>query len=186
MDTITLLAAAENWEREKLQQLKSNAQEAVRTAKAGLKRMEKEMKGRAAQRRLDRKAATLTKLEWEAAEAQRDQNSDRLEEISSLMNEESRDLAEQVEELDEAHSKLADQVEEMRLQAVSYAYKAKRQAQHIRLSKEDRDSLISVASSAGRPKVQPQNLRFNEEGDPPRDYSAVGGRAAQGRATCSR
>ena len=119
VDTITLLAAAENWEQEKLQQLKSDAQEAVRMAKAGLKRMEKEMKGRAAQWRLDRKAATLTKLEWEAAEAQRDQNSDRLEEISSLMNEESRDLAEQVEELDEAHSKLADQAEEMRLQAVS-------------------------------------------------------------------
>ena len=111
MDTITLLATAENWEREKLQQLKSNAQEAVRAAKANLKRMEQEMKGRAAQRRLDRKAATLTKLEQEAqeaAEAQRDQNSDKLEEISSLMNEESRNLAEQVEELDEAHSKLAE------------------------------------------------------------------------------
>ena len=215
MDTITLLATAENWEREKLQQLKSNAQEAVRAAKANLKRMEQEMKGRAAQRRLDRKAATLTKLEQEAqeaAEAQRDQNSDKLEEISSLMKEESRNLAEQVEELDEAHSKLADQAEEMRLQAVSSTYKAKKQAQRIRLSKEDRDSLISVASSAGRPKVQPQNLRFNEEaaptvrgsptygpahaaagaqqedvaGDPPRDYRSIGGRAAQGRAACSR
>ena len=53
VDTITLLAAAENWEREKLQQLKSDAQEAVRTAKASLKRMEQEMRGRAAQRRLD-------------------------------------------------------------------------------------------------------------------------------------
>ena len=95
----------------------------------------------------------------------------------------------------------------MRLQAVSSAYKAKRQAQRIRLSKEDMGSLISVASSAGRPKVQPQNLRFNEEaaptvrgsptygpahaaagaqqedvaGDPPRDYRGIGGRAA-----CSR
>ena len=42
VDTIALLAAAENWKWEKLQQLKSDAQEAVRTAKAGLKRMEKE------------------------------------------------------------------------------------------------------------------------------------------------
>ena len=108
VDTITLLATTENWEREKLQELKSEAQEAVRTAKAGLKRMEKEMKGYAAQRRLDRKAATLTKLEREAVEAQRDQNSDKLEEISSLMNQESKELADQVEELDEAHSKLAD------------------------------------------------------------------------------
>ena len=212
VDTITLLADTENWEQEKLQELKSEAQDALRTAKANLKRMEKEMKGCAAQRRLDRKVATLTKLQWEAAEAQQDQNSDKLEEISSLMNEESKELAEQVEELDEAHSKLADQAEEMRLQAVSSAYKAAKQAQRIRLSKEDRGSLISVASSAGRPKVQPQNLRFNEEAAPtvrgsptygpahaaagtqhedvagelPRDYSGLGGRAAQGGAACSR
>ena len=166
IDTITLPADAEGWEREKLVELKSGAQVLVRTAKADLKRMEKEMKGRAAQRRLDRKAATLTKLQREAAEAQRDQNSDKLEEISSLMNKESKELAEQVEELDESHSKLADQAEEMRLQAVSSAYKAAKQAQRIRLSKEDRGSLISVASSAGRPKVQPQNLRFNEEAAP--------------------
>ena len=73
LDTIVLLSAAENWEREKLQQLKSDALEAVRSANASLKKMEKEMKGRAAQRRLDRKAATLTKLDREAAEAQRDQ-----------------------------------------------------------------------------------------------------------------
>ena len=33
VDTITMLAAAENWEREKLQMLKSDAQEAVRSAK---------------------------------------------------------------------------------------------------------------------------------------------------------
>ena len=121
------------------------------------------------------------------------------------MNEDSKELAEQVEELDEAHSKLADQAEEMRLQAVSFAYKATKQAQCIRLSKEDRGSLVSVASSAGRPKVQPQNLRFNEEaaptvrssptygpahaaagaqredmaGEPLRDYSGVGGNAAE-------
>ena len=205
LDTIVLLSAAENWEREKLQQLKSEAMEAVRSAKANLKKMEKEMKGRAAQRRLDRKAATLSKLDKEAAEAQREQNSDRLEEISSLMNEESKDLADQVEELDEDGSKLADHAEELRLQAVNSAYKAKRQAQRIRLSKEDRGSLISVPSSAGRPKVQPQNLRFNEEaaptvrgsptygsahmaagaqqedvaGDPPSDYSGIGGRPAE-------
>ena len=73
------------------------------------------------------------------------------------MNEESKDLADQVEELDEDGSRLADHAEELRLQAVNSAYKAKRQAQRIRLSKEDRGSLISVASSAGRPKVQPQN-----------------------------
>ena len=110
-----------------------------------------------------------------------------------------------MEELDEIHVKLADQAEEMRLQAVSSAYKAAMQAQSIRLSKEDRGSLISVASSAGRLKVQPQNLRFNEEaaptargsptygpahaaagnqhedvaGDPPRDYSGLGGGAAE-------
>ena len=128
VDTIALLAAAENWKWEKLQQLKSDAQEAVRTAKAGLKRMEKEMKGRAAQRKLDRRAATLSKLQREAAEAQRDQNNEKLEEISSLMNEESKELADQVEELDEIHVKLADQAEEMRLQAVSSAYKAAKQA----------------------------------------------------------
>ena len=40
--------------------------EAVRTAKADLKKLEKEMKGRAAQQRLDRKAATLSKLDREA------------------------------------------------------------------------------------------------------------------------
>ena len=67
------------------------------------------------------------------------------------MNEESKELANQVEELDEIHVKLADQAEEMRLQAFSSAYKAAKQAQRIRLSKEDRGSLISVASSAGRP-----------------------------------
>ena len=67
LDTIVLLSAAENWERERLQQLKSDALEAVRSAKASLKKMEKEMKGRAAQRRLDRKAATLTKLDQVAA-----------------------------------------------------------------------------------------------------------------------
>ena len=163
---IRLLADAEGWEREKLLELKSDAQDAVRTAKADLKRMEKEMKGRAAQRKLDRRAATLSKLQREAAEAQRDQNNEKLEEISSLMNEESKELAEQVEELDEIHVKLADQAEEMRLQAASSAYKAAKQAQRIRLSKEDRGSLISVTSSAGRPKVQPQNLRFNEEATP--------------------
>ena len=64
--------------------------------------------------------------------------------------------------------------------------------------------IVSVASSAGRLKAQPQHLRFNEEpppvtrgsptygsprvpagaqqedmaGDPPRDYSGIGGRAA--------
>ena len=54
----------------------------------------------------------------------------------------------------------------MRLQAVSTAYKAAKQAQRIWLSKEDRGSLISVASSVVRPKVQPQNLRFNEEAAP--------------------
>ena len=51
----------------------------VRTAKADLNRMEKEMKGRAAQRKLDRKAAMLSKLQREAAEAQRDQNIEKLE-----------------------------------------------------------------------------------------------------------
>ena len=49
------------------------------------------MKGRAAQRKLDRRVATLSKLKREAAEAQWDQNSEKLEEISSLMNEESRE-----------------------------------------------------------------------------------------------
>ena len=116
--------------------LKSGAQDMVRTAKADLKRKEKEMKGRAAQRRLDRKAATLSKLQREAAEAQRDQNSEKLEELSTLMNDESKDLADQVEELEEVHVKLADQAEEMRLQAASSAYKAAKQAQRIRLSKE--------------------------------------------------
>ena len=121
------------------------------------------------------------------------------------MNEESKELADQVEELDEIHVKLADQAEEIRLQVVSSAYKAAKQAQCIRLRKEDRGSLISVASSAGRPKVQPQNLRFNEEatltarglptygpahaaacnqhddvaGDPPSDYSGLGSGAAE-------
>ena len=163
------------------------------------------MKGCAAQRKLDGRVATLSKLQREAAEAQWDQNSEKLEEISSLMNEDSKELAEQVEELDEIHVKLADQAEEMRLQAVSSAYKAAKQAQCIRLSKEDRGSLISVASSAGRPKVQPQNLRFNKEaapmirgsptygpahaaagaqhedvaGEPLRDYSGLGGNAPE-------
>ena len=67
------------------------------------------MKGCAAQRKLDGRAATLSKLQREAAEAQWDQNSEKLEEISSLMNEDSKELAEQVEELDEIHVKLADQ-----------------------------------------------------------------------------
>ena len=44
------------------------------------------------------------------------------------MNKESKELADQVEELDEIHVKLADQAEEMRLQAVSSAYKAAKQA----------------------------------------------------------
>ena len=66
------------------------------------------MKGRAAQRKLDCRAATLSKLQREAAEAQWDQNSEKLEEISTLMNEESKELADQAEELDEIHVKLAD------------------------------------------------------------------------------
>ena len=66
----TLLVDAEGWEGEKLQELKSGAQDMVRTAKADLKRMEKEMKGCAAQRKLDRRAATLSKLQRETAEAQ--------------------------------------------------------------------------------------------------------------------
>ena len=66
------------------------------------------MKGRAAQRKLDHRAATLSKLQREAAEAQWDQNSEKLEEISTLMNEESKELADQAEELDEIHVKLAD------------------------------------------------------------------------------
>ena len=70
VDTITLLVDAEGWEGEKLQELKSGAQDMVRTAKADLKRMEKEMKGCAAQRKLDRRAATLSKLQRETAEAQ--------------------------------------------------------------------------------------------------------------------
>ena len=62
----------------------------MRTAKADLKRMEKEMKGCAAQRKLDGRGATLSKLQREAAEAQRDQNSEKLEELSTLMNHESK------------------------------------------------------------------------------------------------
>ena len=44
VDTLAVLAAAENWERERLVQLKSEAMEGVRSAKADLKRMEKELR----------------------------------------------------------------------------------------------------------------------------------------------
>ena len=194
INTITLLADAKGWEKEKLMQLKSEAQDRVRSAKTDLKKLEKENKGCAAQRRLDCKAATLSKLQQEAIVAQQEQNMDKLEELSTLMNEESKELG--------------DQAEEMRLQAASSAFKVAKQAQCIRqLSKEDRGSIVSVASSTRRPKVQPQNLRFHDEaapgargtptygpaaaasnqcdeaaGDLPADYSGLGGGAAQGRA----
>ena len=93
IDTITLLGDAEGWEKDKLAELKSGTQDLGRAAKADIKRMEKELKGRTAQRRLDHRAAMLTKLQWEAAEAQWDQNSEKLEELSTLMNEESKELA---------------------------------------------------------------------------------------------
>ena len=151
---------------------------------------------------------TLAKLQQEAVVAQQEQNSDKLEELSTLMGEESKDLQDQMEELDEIHENLGDQAEEMRLKAASSAYKASKQAQCIRqLSKEDRGSIVSVASSTRRPKVQPQNLRFHDEaapgargtptygpaaaasnqcdeaaGDLPADYSGLGGGTAQGRA----
>ena len=47
-------------------------------------------------------------MQREAAEAQWDQNSEKLEELSTLMNEESKELADQVEELDEIYVNLAD------------------------------------------------------------------------------
>ena len=59
INTITLLVDADGWEREKLVEFKSGAQDLVRTAKADLKRMEKDMKGHAAQRGLDRTGATV-------------------------------------------------------------------------------------------------------------------------------
>ena len=145
-------------------QLKSEAQDCVGSAKVDLKKLEKENKGRIAQRRLDRKAVTLLKLLREAVAAQQEQNMDKLEELSTLMNEESKDLGDQVEELDEIHENLGEQAEEMRLQAARSAFKAAKQAQCIRqLSKEDRGSIVSVARSTGRPKVQPQSLRFHDE-----------------------
>ena len=87
-------------------QLKSEAQDCVGSAKVDLKKLEKENKGRTAQRRLDRKAVTLSKLQREAVAAQQEQNMDKLEELSTLMNEESKDLGDQVEELDEIHENL--------------------------------------------------------------------------------
>ena len=65
------------------------------------------------------------------------------------MGEESKDLQDQMEELDDIHENLGNQAEEMRLKVASSAYKAAKQAQCIRqLSKEDRGRIVSVASSA--------------------------------------
>ena len=65
------------------------------------------------------------------------------------MGEESKDLQDQMEELDDIHENLGNQAEEMRLKVASSAYKAAKQAQCIRLlSKENRGRIVSVASSA--------------------------------------
>ena len=59
INTITLLEDKENWEKEKLIELKAGAQDRVRMVKMNLKKAEKDNKGHAAHRRLDCKAATL-------------------------------------------------------------------------------------------------------------------------------